>query len=274
MIGYWFWELPVGRASWRAGLRFVHEVWAPSRFTAAALAPSAARSAWCRCRLRCGRRRPRRWAGRAFGLPQGAFVTLVDVQPGLELRAQEPAGRDRGAPARVRRPGGSGAGRRTSPTRIISPMISRGCSGRAGPTSGSHTDDAVARGHACADGGLPTSCCRCTAARGSAWCRPRRCCSGKPVVATDWSSTSEFLDAETAALVPASPGAGAGCARRVRGGRGGMGGAGRGGGGGVAAALGGGCGVAGAARRGGAGGGRRRGWARRPGRRSRGLGSA
>src|SRR4051794_19881383 len=31
VIGYWVWELPVVPESWRAGLPFVHEVWAPSR---------------------------------------------------------------------------------------------------------------------------------------------------------------------------------------------------------------------------------------------------
>ncbi len=39
IIGYWAWELPVVPQDWRAGLPFVHEVWAPSRFTAAALDP-------------------------------------------------------------------------------------------------------------------------------------------------------------------------------------------------------------------------------------------
>jgi glycosyltransferase involved in cell wall biosynthesis len=39
IIGYWAWELPVVPRDWRAGLPFVHEVWVPSRFTAAALDP-------------------------------------------------------------------------------------------------------------------------------------------------------------------------------------------------------------------------------------------
>ena len=38
-IGYWFWELPVAPPAWRRPARLVHEVWAPSRFTAAALEP-------------------------------------------------------------------------------------------------------------------------------------------------------------------------------------------------------------------------------------------
>jgi glycosyltransferase involved in cell wall biosynthesis len=38
LIGYWYWELPVAPPDWRIGVRFVHDVWAPSRFTADALA--------------------------------------------------------------------------------------------------------------------------------------------------------------------------------------------------------------------------------------------
>jgi glycosyltransferase involved in cell wall biosynthesis len=37
VIGYWAWELPIVPPDWRAGLPFVHEVWVPSHFTAAAM---------------------------------------------------------------------------------------------------------------------------------------------------------------------------------------------------------------------------------------------
>ena len=37
IIGYWHWELPSVPASWRTNARFVHEIWAPSRFTAEAI---------------------------------------------------------------------------------------------------------------------------------------------------------------------------------------------------------------------------------------------
>ena len=36
IIGYWAWELPVLPPDWQVGSRFVHEVWVPSGFTAAA----------------------------------------------------------------------------------------------------------------------------------------------------------------------------------------------------------------------------------------------
>jgi glycosyltransferase involved in cell wall biosynthesis len=37
VVGYWAWELPTMPPDWRAGLRFVHEIWVPSRFVAAAI---------------------------------------------------------------------------------------------------------------------------------------------------------------------------------------------------------------------------------------------
>jgi glycosyltransferase involved in cell wall biosynthesis len=41
VIGYWAWELPVVPGSWRPGAGFVHEIWTPSRFSAGALEPLA-----------------------------------------------------------------------------------------------------------------------------------------------------------------------------------------------------------------------------------------
>jgi glycosyltransferase involved in cell wall biosynthesis len=37
VIGYWAWELPVVPDSWLTGARFVHEIWTPSKFSASAL---------------------------------------------------------------------------------------------------------------------------------------------------------------------------------------------------------------------------------------------
>jgi glycosyltransferase involved in cell wall biosynthesis len=41
VIGYWAWELPEVPAEWRLGVKLVHEIWVPSAFTAAAIAPIA-----------------------------------------------------------------------------------------------------------------------------------------------------------------------------------------------------------------------------------------
>ena len=41
LVGYWAWELPWVPAEWQHGASFVHAIWVPSRFTAAAVAPVA-----------------------------------------------------------------------------------------------------------------------------------------------------------------------------------------------------------------------------------------
>jgi glycosyltransferase involved in cell wall biosynthesis len=41
IVGYWAWELPEVPAEWRLGVRLVDEIWVPSAFTAAAIAPIA-----------------------------------------------------------------------------------------------------------------------------------------------------------------------------------------------------------------------------------------
>jgi glycosyltransferase involved in cell wall biosynthesis len=78
VIGCWAWELPILPPDWRAGLPFVHDVWVPSSFTASAIEP-----------LLPGRVRvvrpplaefppvPARLGRADFGLPEGCVITLV-----------------------------------------------------------------------------------------------------------------------------------------------------------------------------------------------------
>ncbi len=79
VIGMWAWELPIVPWQWRYGAEFVHEIWAPSPFTAAALEAIAP-----------GRVRVVRYplagvlleaeGGRdTFGLPADALVVLTVV---------------------------------------------------------------------------------------------------------------------------------------------------------------------------------------------------
>jgi glycosyltransferase involved in cell wall biosynthesis len=75
IIGCWVWELPQAPPEWQRGLRYVHEIWVPSRFVAEALPASAdvpvkvvpypvAVPAAASARDR-------------FGLPADAFIVLV-----------------------------------------------------------------------------------------------------------------------------------------------------------------------------------------------------
>jgi glycosyltransferase involved in cell wall biosynthesis len=93
VIGYWAWELPTLPPDWRLGARFVHEVWAPSRFTAAALE-----------RLLPGRVRvvphplaaappqPAPLDRAAFGLPDNAVVVLVSFNLASSFERKNPLG--------------------------------------------------------------------------------------------------------------------------------------------------------------------------------------
>jgi glycosyltransferase involved in cell wall biosynthesis len=78
IIGYWAWELPVVPRDWHAGARMVHEIWAPSRMTAAAL------EVLCPGRVRVVPHpvaacppRPSGLGRADFGLPEQALVVLV-----------------------------------------------------------------------------------------------------------------------------------------------------------------------------------------------------
>jgi glycosyltransferase involved in cell wall biosynthesis len=91
IVGYWSWELPEVPAEWHVGPRFVHEIWAPSRFTAAALEP-----------LLPGRVRvvppaladappvPASLARTAFGLPDQAVVVLMSFNMASSFERKNP----------------------------------------------------------------------------------------------------------------------------------------------------------------------------------------
>jgi glycosyltransferase involved in cell wall biosynthesis len=93
VIGYWAWELPTVPPDWRLGARFVHEVWAPSRFTAAALET-----------LLPGRVRvvphpvaaappePAQLDRAAFGLPDAGVVVLVSFNLASSFERKNPLG--------------------------------------------------------------------------------------------------------------------------------------------------------------------------------------
>lgn len=81
VIGTWAWELPVVPESWRAGLRFVHEIWVPSRFTADAIATILPRDARVTLRVvpipvAAAPPRPSALTRADFGLPADALVVL------------------------------------------------------------------------------------------------------------------------------------------------------------------------------------------------------
>ena len=203
VVGYWAWELPVVPESWRAVLAFVHEVWAPSRFTAAALEP-----------LLPGRVRvvPHPVAaypplpsalGRAdFGLPTDAVVTLVAFSLASSFERKNPLGAitahraafgdraDRVLLLRVGNPHHFPADFARLRAAADHPNIR--IDTRTLPAADNHAlmaaCDIVLSLHRSEGFGLVPA---------------EAMLLGVPVVATDWSGNTDFMDAGCAAMVPA-----------------------------------------------------------------------
>lgn len=98
IIGVWPWELPSAPASWRAGFDYVHEVWAPSHFSAAAIR-AAAPPGWDPAHIRvvpypvaCQPPAPASLDRAALGLPPDALITLAVVNLASAFTRKNPLG--------------------------------------------------------------------------------------------------------------------------------------------------------------------------------------
>lgn len=196
VVGYWHWELPVVPALWRAALGHVHEVWAPSRFTADALEVA------CPGRVRVV---PHAVAlsppvasaldRQAFGLPERAVVVLVSFNLASSFERKNPLG----AIAAFRQAFGSRSDRllllkvghaahyQADLARIVAAI---GDAGNIRLETRMFPGDDV---HAL------TRCCDIVLSlhrsEGFGLVPAQAMLLGRPVVATDWSATAEFLDA-------------------------------------------------------------------------------
>ena len=203
VIGYWAWELPVVPASWRAALPFVHEVWVPSRFTAAAIEP-----------LLPGRVRvvphpvaaapphPAALGRGDFGLPADALVVLASFSLASSFERKNPLG----AIAAHRAAFG------TRPDRILVLKVGN---------PGHFPADFARLQQAAAEAGnvrletrtLPAADSHALLAladivlslhrsEGFGLVPAEAMLLGRPVVATGWSGNMDYMDAESACLVP------------------------------------------------------------------------
>jgi glycosyltransferase involved in cell wall biosynthesis len=201
VVGYWAWELPNVPPDWRIGARFVHEIWVPSAFTAAAIEP-----------LLPGRVRvvppplaiappvPSQLGREAFGLPGHAVIVLVSFNLASSLERKNPLA----AIAAFRAAFGDRTDRMLV-LKIGNPM---------------HFPDDFARILAAADAPnirvetrvLPQADSYALIAaadivlslhrsEGLGLVPAEAMFLGKPVVATGWSGNLEFMDATSAALV-------------------------------------------------------------------------
>ncbi len=202
VVGYWAWELPVAPESWRAGVQFVHEAWAPSRFAAAALEP-----------LLPGRVRvvphpvaahpPRPSAlGRAeLGLPEDAVITLVAFSLASSFERKNPLG----AIAAHRLAFGDRADRvlllRVGDPHHFPADFAR-LRAAAAPNIRIDTLTRPAADHFA----LMAACdivLSLHRSEGFGLVMAEAMLLGVPVVATDWSGNVDFMDAGCAATVPA-----------------------------------------------------------------------
>ena len=95
IVGYWQWELPVAPALWRVGLPFVHEVWTSSAFTAGALRPMLPNGMILRVVPHPVAAVPpvaSRMDRAAFGLPEAAVVTLASLNLASGWSRKNPMG--------------------------------------------------------------------------------------------------------------------------------------------------------------------------------------
>lgn len=203
VVGHWAWELPVAPPDWRAGVGFVHEVWAPSRFTARALeALLPGRVRVVPYPIAAAPPRPSALGRADFGLPEAAVVTLVSFSLASSFARKNPL-------AAIAAHREAFAGR---PDRVL--VVKTGDASR-------HGDDmAVLR--AAADGAanirfetrvLPmadshalTACADIVLSlhrsEGFGLVPAEAMLLGRCVVATDWSATAEFLDAGCGVPIP------------------------------------------------------------------------
>ncbi len=203
VIGCWAWELPVAPADWRPGAALVHEIWAPSRFTAAALEPLAPGRVrvvpYC---VACRPPAPAALDRAAFGLPADAVVVLTSFNLASSFERKNPLAAiaahrqafgdrpDRVLLLKIGHPGhyaadlqrlkdaAGGAANIRFETRTLPPADNHALTACADIVLSLHRSEGF--GLVPAEGML----------------------LGRAVVATDWSGNTDFMDSETSALVP------------------------------------------------------------------------
>lgn len=203
VIGHWAWELPTVPADWRVGPRFVHEVWAPSRFTADALETlMPGRVRVVPYPIAVSPPQPAALDRQAFGLPADAMVSLVCFSLASSFERKNPLG----ALAAHRRAFGDRS------DRILLFKLSHA----------HHHPDDLARLRAAigdapnvrletrtlpaADAHALTRACDLVLSlhrsEGFGLVPAEAMLLGVPVVATGWSGNMQYMDPDCAALVP------------------------------------------------------------------------
>ena len=200
VMGSWAWELPMVPRSWEIGARYVHEAWACSPFTAAALErlmPGKVRvvpyplAMLPRAEVNAGRA--------AFGLPENTVVTVMVFGLGSSFTRKNPLG---GIAAFKRAFGGRDdqmlvvkfSGAAGYPREAAE--IEAAAGGNIRVFSGNWEAERMEALLACAD--IVLSLHR---SEGFGLVPAQAMLRGIPVVATGWSGNMAFMNEESAALV-------------------------------------------------------------------------
>ena len=205
VVGMWNWELPVVPQAWRVGFRFVHEVWVTSRFTAeamAAVAPPGMAVRVVNYPLAVAPPQPAPMGRAAFGLPESAVVVLVSFNlassfvrknPLAALAAFRAAFGDRPDRLLVLKVGHPGHFPQdfAALQAAVAGMANVRIETREMPQGEVHALTA------CAD--IVLSLHR---SEGFGLVPAEAMLLGRPVVATGWSGNMDFMDADSAELVP------------------------------------------------------------------------
>ena len=202
VIAQWAWELPAVPADWRRATRFVHRLWAPSRFTGEALdALLPGRVQNVPHPLAMSPPRPSNLSRADFGLSSNALLVLVSFNLASSLVRKNPLG----AIAAFRAAFGDRPDRQLL-LKIGNPdqwpedfaSIQAAVAGAANirietrtlPTADTHALTA------CAD--IVLSLHR---SEGFGLVPAEAMLLGRPVIATGWSGNMDFMDADSAALI-------------------------------------------------------------------------
>jgi len=206
VIGYWAWELPAVPDTWRAGLPFVHEIWALSSFTADAfrawLPPHATQPVrTVPIPLAVAPPVPAALDRAAFGLPSDAVVVLVSCNLASSFARKNPLG----AIAAFRQAFGD------RPDRLL--LLKLGNPGHVTAdfatlreaVAGAANIRIETRTLPAADSHALTACADIVLSlhrsEGFGLVPAEAMLLGRAVIATGWSGNMDFMDAESAALV-------------------------------------------------------------------------